>query len=70
VHLCLWAQTLLRLVCWKERVVPIGGDWRKSLGYLTLGQQKQLSSERCHLLEGSHPGTETAKNGDGLPRAA
>jgi transposase len=70
VHLCLWAQTLLRLVCWKEQVGPIVGDWRKSLGYLTLGQQKQLSSERCRIRVGSHPGTETAENRDGLPMAA
>jgi hypothetical protein len=70
VHLCLWAQTLLRLRCWKERVVPIGGDWRRSLGYLTLGQQKQLSAERCGILEVSHPGTETAEKGDELAKAA
>jgi hypothetical protein len=70
VHLCLWAQTLLRLRCWKERIVPIGGDWRKSLGYLTLGQQKQLSAERCGILEVSHPGTETAENGEGFALAA
>jgi hypothetical protein len=70
VHLCLWAQTLLRLRCWKEKVVPIGGDWRKSLGYLTLGQQKQLSAEQCRILEVSHPGTETAEKGDVLRKAA
>jgi hypothetical protein len=70
VHLCLWAQTLLRLRCWNERVVPIGGDWRRSLGYLTLGQQKQLSSERCHLLEVSHPATETAEKDAEFARAA
>jgi hypothetical protein len=70
VHLCLWAQTLLRLVCWNEKVVPVGGDWRKSLGYLTLGQQKQLSSERCRILAVSHPGTETAESDPGLPLAA
>lgn len=70
VHLCLWAQTLLRLRCWKEQVVPIGGDWRKSLGYLTLGQQKQLSSERCGIAVGSHPGTESAEKGAALPLAA
>jgi hypothetical protein len=70
VHLCLWAQTLLRLRCWKERAVPIGGDWRKSLGYLTLGQQKQLSAEQCRILEMSHPGTEAAEKCDGLRMAA
>jgi DDE superfamily endonuclease len=70
VHLCLWAQTLLRLRCWNERVIPIGGDWRKSLGYLTLGQQKQLSCERCSILEVSHPGTETAENEEKLALAA
>jgi hypothetical protein len=70
VHLCLWAQTLLRLRCWSEKVVPIGGDWRQSLGYLTLGQQKQLSCERCRFIESSHPGTETAEKADGLARAA
>lgn len=70
VHLCLWAQTLLRLRCWKEQVVPIGGDWRKSLSYLTLGQQKQLSSERCRILEVSHPGTETPEKDGGRLLAA
>jgi hypothetical protein len=70
VHCCLWAQTLLRLRCWNERVVPIGGDWRKSLGYLTLGQQKQFSAERCRIPQVSHPGTESAEKGDGLSRAA
>lgn len=70
VHLCLWAQTLLRLRCWDEEVVPIGGDWRKHLSYLTLGQQKQLSSERCGIPEVSHPGTETSKKEEGLPLAA
>jgi hypothetical protein len=70
VHLCLWAQTLLRLRCWQERVVPIGGDWRRSLGYLTLGQQKQLSSEQCRIVEGSYPGTDTGEKGQPLPLAA
>jgi len=70
VHLCLWAQTLLRLRCWNERVVPIGGDWRRHLGYLTLGQQKQLSAERCRLLEESHPGTDMAEKDHGLATAA
>jgi hypothetical protein len=70
VHLCLWAQTLLRLRCWKERVQPIGGDWRRSLGYLTLGQQKQLSRERCTIPEVSHPGTEPAEKEPEFARAA
>jgi hypothetical protein len=70
VQLCLWAQTLLRLRCWKEPVVAIGGEWRKSVGYLTLGQQKQLSSERCGIPVGSHPGTETAEKGAEFPLAA
>jgi hypothetical protein len=70
VHLCLWAQTLLRLRCWKEAVVAVGGDWRKSLGYLTLGQQKQLSTERCGILEVSLPGTESAEKDAEFARAA
>lgn len=54
VHLCLWAQTLLRLVCWKERPQPIYGDWRKPLGYLTLAQQKRLSQQACRVSDGSY----------------
>ena len=63
-------QTLLRLRCWHERRVPIGGDWRQALGYLTLGQQKQLSAERCRILAVSHLGTETGENQAALPLAA
>ncbi len=47
VHLCLWAQTLLRLRFWNVKPEPVYGDWRKCLSYLTLSQQKRLSREQC-----------------------
>lgn len=53
VHLCLWAQTLLRIYCWHYRPEPIYGAWRKALGYLTLSQQKRLSQSHCRVSEGS-----------------
>jgi hypothetical protein len=53
VHLCLWAQTLLRLVCWDERPAAVYGDWRKPLGYLTLSQQKRISQQACRVSGGS-----------------
>lgn len=67
VHLCFWAQTLLRLRFWKaagtpalDGISPAFGEWRKPLDYLTLGQQKRLSKELdpdpsplCRLFEGS-----------------
>lgn len=52
VHLCLWAQTLLRLSCWHARPEPIYGEWRKVLAYLTLSQQKQVSRSRCEVSAG------------------
>lgn len=53
VHLCLWAQTLLRLVCWQKKPEPIYGAWRKALSYLTLPQQKRLSRSQCIIFAGS-----------------
>jgi hypothetical protein len=70
VHLCLWAQTLLRLRCWAAQPQPIYGDWRQPLGYLTLAQQKQLSTQRCRIIEGSLPGTPNRESETGLPLAA
>jgi hypothetical protein len=70
VHLCLWAQTLLRLRCWEAEPQPIYGEWRKPLGYLTLSQQKRLSHEADSVLAGSHAGTRTDVNPTGLPMAA
>ena len=61
VPLCLWAQTLLRLVCWGEKPPWIYGDWRKPLGYLTLAQQKRLSREACRVSRGSYA---TASNAE------
>ena len=43
VHLCLWAQTLLRLRCHNQAPTEQYGGWRKKLDYLTLSQQKRLS---------------------------
>jgi hypothetical protein len=53
LHLCLWAQTLLRLVCWHKKPEPGYGAWRKALGYLTLSQQKRLSQAQCQVFAGS-----------------
>jgi hypothetical protein len=53
LHLCLWAQTLLRLVCWHQKPEPVYGAWRKALGYLTLSQQKRLSQSQCQVFAGS-----------------
>ena len=53
LHLCLWAQTLLRLCCWHKKPEPVYGAWRKALGYLTLSQQKRLSQSQCQVFVGS-----------------
>jgi hypothetical protein len=64
VHLCLWAQTLMRLVCWNEQPEPIYGDWRRPLGYLTLSQQKRLSQRRCRVsAHSSEPGRDATFQG-------
>jgi hypothetical protein len=70
VHLCWWAQTLLRLRCWEAKPEAIDGEWRKPLGYLTLSQQKRLSQRECRIVNGSHPGGRTDENATGLPLAA
>ncbi len=44
VHLCLWAQTLLRLRCWNTVPSDNYGGWRKPLSYLTMAQQKRHSA--------------------------
>jgi len=44
VHLCFWAQTLLRLRCWNTEPNQDNGGWRKPLSYLTLAQQKRHSA--------------------------
>ena len=46
VHLCLWAQTLLRLRCWNTVPSDNYGGWRKPLSYLTLAQQKRHSASQ------------------------
>jgi hypothetical protein len=49
VHLCLWAQSLLRLRYFSqvptEAVTVEFGRWLKPLDYLTLGQQKRLAQQ-------------------------
>ena len=70
VHLCLWGQTLLRLVCWEAKPQPIYGEWRKPLGYLTLAQQKRLSRQACGINDGSPPGGRTDESTTGLALAA
>ena len=62
VHLCLWAQTLLRLRCWNHKPQPIYGSWRKTLGYLTLSQQKRLSQQECRISASLLQGASTAGN--------
>jgi hypothetical protein len=62
VHLCLWAQTLLRLYCWHYKPEPIYGAWRKALGYLTLSQQKRLSQSHCIISAGSSEPLQTHTN--------
>jgi len=72
VHLCLWAQTLLRLRFWDAKPEPVYGDWRKPLSYLTLSQQKRLSQEqvRFGILDGSRERGAVAEKTDPLPLAA
>jgi hypothetical protein len=70
VHLCLWAQTLLRLVCWGVKPEASYGAWRPPLSYLTLSQQKEQSRAACGILHGSAPGLPTAENAEQLRRAA
>lgn len=55
VHLCLWAQTLLRLRCWNQEPAAQYGGWRKKVNYLTLSQQKRLSQSQNAFL---HTGIE------------
>lgn len=70
VHLCLWAQTLLRLRCWTEKPEPVYGDWRKPLSYLTLSQQKRFSQGRAGILSGSWQRGGVTENVERLPLAA
>ena len=56
VHLCLWAQTLLRLRCWNSQPTQEYGGWRKPLSYLTLAQQKRHSASHEAFLP-LHAGT-------------
>jgi hypothetical protein len=62
VHLCLWAQTLLRLYCWHQKSAPIYGAWRNVLSYLTLSQQKRVSASHCRVSEGLLETLRTAEN--------
>lgn len=55
VHLCLWSQTLLRLRFWHIKPLPIYGDWRKPLSYLTLSQQKQAAKLKDGVFDTSVP---------------
>lgn len=70
VHLCLWAQTLLRLRCWREQPTLSYGEWRQPLGYLTLSQQKRLSQREEGLFAGSSPSPRTEKKSVPMPQAA
>jgi hypothetical protein len=70
VHLCLWAQTLLRLRCWNEQPKPVYGDWRQPLGHLTLSQQKQRSAEPCRIVAGSGQPRPNPEDSSSQPLAA
>jgi len=70
VHLCLWAQTLLRLACWSVKPQGSYGAWRPPLSYLTLSQQKAHSRAACGIAHGSAPETPTAENAGQLREAA
>jgi hypothetical protein len=70
VHLCLWAQTLLRLACWHAKAEPVYGDWRQPLGYLTLSQQQAHSRQRCRISGGSSPTAPPGEIPQPLPLAA
>lgn len=70
VHLCLWAQTLLRLRMWGKKPAPLFGEWRRPLEYLTLAQQKQQSRTAEPLFGGSTPRHETTQKEAVLPQAA
>ena len=70
LHLCLWAQTLLRLSCWHAKPEPIYGAWRKVLPYLTLSQQKQVSRSQCEVSAGLSEVLGTHKNVKGQRVAA
>ena len=53
VHLCLWAQTLLRLRLWNTAPSEDYGGWRKPLSYRTLTQQKRYSHAQDAFFAGS-----------------
>jgi len=50
IHLCLWAQTLLRLWGLRENPDPPPAPWRKALAYLTLSQFKHCSRRHCRII--------------------
>ncbi len=62
VHLCLWAQTLLRLRCWNTIPSEQYGGWRKPLSYLTLAQQKRHSASQEAFFATSGEGFAEAKD--------
>ena len=61
IHLCLWSQTLVRLRFWHTKPLPVFGDWRKPLAYLTLPQQKQAAKLKDGILDNSVPIEPSAK---------
>jgi len=61
LHLCLWAQTLLRLRCWHTPPTEDYGGWRKRLPYLTLTQQKRHSQSQDAFIAASGEGFADAK---------
>ena len=70
VHLCLWAQTLLRLRFGECRPTADYGDWRHELTYLTLSQQKQEARQADGILDTSVPVDRSAQNSQPTPTPA
>jgi hypothetical protein len=70
VHLCLWAQTLLRLRMWAAPAEPLFGAWRRPLEYLTLAQQKQQSQAAAPVFAASTPSHTPTEKEAVLPWAA
>ncbi len=61
VHLCLWAQTWLRLRCWGKQPTEDYGGWRKKLAYRTLPQQKRYSQSQAAFFAASGGGLTNAE---------
>jgi hypothetical protein len=70
VHLCLWAQTLLRLLCWEVKATASAAVWRQPKEYLTLSEQKEHSRATCGIVHGLVSDLATREKEETFPRAA